>query len=183
MKSFFFFVVLSAVCFSISAAQQDSATSVKVVHFKKLQEFLPSLDVKGFKRGKPIGATESSSGMSMSEASVRYATEPGENDTVQQQTIEIKIVDMSQVPGWAQAYQLANFERETEDGYEKSVSVKGYKGIEKAQTGDSKSCSLNFAVGTRFNVSLEGSGFQDIKMLNSLVDSMDLAELEKTTGE
>lgn len=121
-------------------------------------------------------------GFSSSEASVRYEKA---TDSMTY-SIEIKIVDMSLLPyaTWAMAYQQIDFENETEDGYEKTVTVaKNYKGIEKASTGDYKSCSLNFAVGNRFHVTLDGQGFDDAKVLYSLANSMDLDKLAKVTAE
>ena len=178
MKPFTVLLVAIVAFCSISVGQQ------KVVHFKKLQEFLPSQEVPGFKRTKPIGSTQTAMGMTTSEASVRFVK--AAMDTIPEENIEIKISDMALMPfaAWAMMYQQQDYERETEEGYEKTVLVKkNFKGIEKSQTGDSKSCSLTFAVGSRFNVSLEASGFSDAKILAGLVENMDLDKLSKTEGE
>ncbi|MEW6062140.1 MAG: hypothetical protein AB1600_09405 [Bacteroidota bacterium] len=170
-------LIFSAFLF-VSAQEQQQ----KVVHFKKLQSFLPTTTLPGYMRGKPTGSTQKNMGFSSSEASVRY--EKATDSTTY--SIEIKIVDMSLIPyaAWAMAYQQMDFENETEDGYEKSVTVaKKYKGIEKANTGDYESCSLNFAVGNRFHVEMEASGLDDVKILYSLVDAMDLDKLAKLTAE
>ncbi|MGH2567779.1 MAG: hypothetical protein ACRDGA_05525, partial [Bacteroidota bacterium] len=131
-KLFFLLCALSL----MAPAQQ------KVVHFKKLQEFLPSKELKGFKRGKPSGQTQTVMGMTVSEASVRYeSTNEGEGPTP---SIEVKITDVMGTPMGAMALSMqqmvqGEYENETEDGYEKSVTLKGdYKGLEKAQTGEYK---------------------------------------------
>lgn len=154
----------------------------KIVHFKKLQEFLPSQQIEGFKRTKPIGSTQKTMGLSASEASVRYE----KIDDEAGQNIEVKIVDMSLIPfaAWAMAYQQMEYENETEEGYEKSVTVaKEYKGLEQVSNGESKSCSLNFAVGNRYHVEIDAYGFDDIKILYTLVESMKLDTLAKLTAE
>jgi hypothetical protein len=161
---------------------QDEQQQQKVVHFKKLQPFLPTNAIEGYTRNKPTGSTQKNMGFSASEARVQYEKA---TDTATF-SIEIKIVDMSLIPAatWAMIYQQMDLENETEDGYEKTVEVKkGMKGIEKAQTGDYKSCSLNFAVGNRFHVEMDASGIDDTKILYSLVNSMDLDKLAKLTAE
>lgn len=178
MKSFMCMLLIFSAVLCVSAQEQQQ----KVVHFKKLQSFLPTTTLPGYMRGKPTGSTQKNMGFSSSEASVRY--EKATDSTTY--SIEIKIVDMSLIPygAWAMAYQQMDFENETEDGYEKSVTVaKKYKGIEKANTGDYKSCSLNFAVRNRFHVEMEASGLDDVKILYSLVDAMDLDKLAKLTAE
>ncbi len=165
----------------------------KAVHFKKLQDFLPNTKLEGFERKKPTGQTQTSMGMTTSEAKVRYEPEQKEepgHDAPQSEesppyvTFEVSISDVSGIPYGmmaAMAYQQ-EFENETEDGYEKSVTVKGsYKGKEEIRTGGSKQCDLEFIVGSRFIVKLEASGTDDVKLLYKLADGMDLAKLQKTT--
>jgi hypothetical protein len=155
----------------------------KVVHFKKLQTFLPSKEIDGFKKNNPTGSTTSSMGFSTSEAAIRFvkATDSSE------QSIEIKIMDMSLVPygSWALVVQQTDIDNQTETGYEKTVTVKKkYKGIEKADSSDgSSSCSLNFAVDNRFHVEMDGNGFSDTKILYSLAETMDLKKLSKLIAE
>lgn len=178
MKIFSLILAILVAGASVSVAQP------KVVRFKKLQEFLPTKEIPAFKRNKPTGSTQTAMGMTTSEASVRYVK--AGNDTIQEQTIEVKISDMALMPfaAWAMMYQQQDYENETEEGYEKTVWVKkNYKGVEKSQAGDSRMCSLNFAVGNRFNISIEGHGFADAKVLADLAESMDLGTLSKTEGE
>ncbi len=178
MKMFLLSLILVIAICSVSIAQP------KIVRFKQLQEFLPSKEIPGFKRNKAIGSTQTQMGMTTSEASVRYVKSG--TDTSQEQSIEIKISDMALMPfaAWAMMYQQQDYEKETEEGYEKTVWVKKLnKGIEKSSTGDSKSCGLDFGVGNRFNVSIEANGFSDAKVLLGLAESMDLDKLSKTDGE
>lgn len=157
----------------------------KVVHFKKLQELLPTKDFPGVnKRNKPTGNTQTSMGMSTSEASVRYTTEYKEGapaTTEQQKSIEVKISDMVMVPYALMAFNWQQeVENESEEGYEKSVTVKNkYKGKEEGRTGESKSCKVQFGVAGRFLVEINADGYPDSKILYTVVDAMDLAKLEK----
>ncbi len=179
MKTFVSAMLILCCVVSISIAQP------KVVHFKKLQEFLPAKEISGFKRNKPIGSTQSAMGMTTSEASVRFV-KPAADENSSEQTIEIKITDMILIPyaAWAMSMNQSEYENETEDGYEKSVTIKEkYKGIEKASTGDYKSCSLDFVTGTRFHVEIQANGFADAKMLMTLVESMNLTKLEQLQSE
>jgi len=170
----------------------------KVVHFKTLQEFLPTMTLPGWERSKPRGSTQSALGLSTSEASVSYSGKRKEKQEVEDEAgkkrteevevgteITVKITDISLVPFAAMAFAFQqDFENETEDGYEKSVTIKkSFKGVEKAQKGDSKSCELNIQVANRFLVEIRGTGFDDVQLLHKLAESMDLAKLEKTTPE
>ena len=162
---------------------------VKVVHFKKLQECLPSKAMTGFDRKKPIGQTQSAMGMSTSEASVQYQEpykEGKEGETVPPQvSFTVKIQDMAAIPYALMPYAwMQESESESEDGYSKTVTVNGtYKGMEEGKTGDSKSCKLTFGVANRYIVSIEVENKQDDKFLKSIVDVVDLAKLEKLTAE
>ncbi len=183
MKKIFSLLTIIFIVVSITQAQ------IKPIHFKKLQEFLPTMELKDLKRGKPTGATQTVMGFATSEASVQYSEivkESANNDPMfapEPKSIKIKISDAIGIP-----YMLAGFmymqeyENETEDGYEKSVLINNrYKGKEEAQTGETKSCRISFAVANRYSVELEASGISDSQLLHKLINSMKLEDLEKLT--
>jgi hypothetical protein len=187
MKTICFVLALVVLTGSVSPAQ------VKAVHFKKLQEFLPAKEIKNFKRLKPSGTTQTNMGMSTSEAEVRY--ESVQSDTVvaseanllsSPKSIGIKISDMIAMPYAAMAFQMQpESESETEDSSQKTVLIKGkYKGQEEIQKGENyKSCKISFGVVNRYIVNLELSGTDDIKILYTIIDTMDFDGLEKLTAE
>jgi hypothetical protein len=186
MKKLLILVIALILASTVTTAQ------VKAVHFKKLQELLPAKDVKGFKRLKPTGSSQTSMGMSTSEAEIRY--EALTVDTVRQgedviigspNTLTIKISDMIGMPYAAMAYQMApESESETEDSSQKTLLVKNrYKGQEEIHKGESKSCKVAFAVANRYVVELNGSGTDAVKTLYDLVDVMNLDALEKLTSD
>jgi hypothetical protein len=175
MKKLGVFVLVLAVGGVFLAASQ---TTQKTVSFKRLQEFLPKIDLSGFKRLKPGGETSSAMGMSISEAHVTY--EKGDNTS-----IEVKINDIAGVPFaqmGASVIGMTEFENETETGYEKSVKVQGFRGTEKVDNSeDNKSMEIMLFVGDRFTVEMHGSGVSDATLLHKLLDDMKLGDLSKLT--
>jgi len=173
-KKVAFFLILAAGCFLLLTAQ----TTQKTVSFKRLQEFLPKIDLSGFNRLKPGGESSSAMGMSTSEAYVTY--EKGDDIS-----IRVKISDIAGVPFaqmGASVIGMTEFENETETGYEKSIKVQGFRGTENVQnTEDSKSCGITLVVGDRFMVELTGSGTNDAALLHKLLDDMKLGDLSKVT--
>jgi hypothetical protein len=173
-------VVLALSCIVISAQQAQQ----KAVSFKKLQEFLPKIDLSDYTREKPTGETNSMMGMSTSEATVRYEGKSGGDDAP---SIEVKISDLAGVPFAQLGMSMMGgqeFENETESGYEKSVKIQGFPGTERVEkTEDSKEAHLQLLVGNRFMVEFEASGTSDVSLLRKLVDSMNLGDLAKVTAQ
>ncbi len=174
------FVVLAAVAVAASLL----GAQVKTVHFKKLQECFPSKPLAGFVQEKPTGSTQTSMGMSTSEARVEYHAIP-KDTAAQEQTepvlrIELKISDMVMMPYALMQFSMQqDYENETEDSYEKSLKVLGkYPGREEIRKGDSKSCRLMFAVANRFLVEAQADGTDDMQVLDNALRGMDLAKLE-----
>jgi hypothetical protein len=156
-------------------------TQQKTVSFKRLQEFLPKIDLAGYTKGKPGGETSSAMGMSTSEAHVTYE-KGGGDDSI---TIEVKINDTAGIPFaqmGAAMIGMTEFENETENGYEKSVKVQGFPGTEKVDNSeDNKSAEIMLFVGNRFQVELQGRGTSDATLLHKLLDDMKLGDLSKLT--
>ena len=173
-KGIALFLILSAGGFFLLSAQ----TAQKTVSFKKLQEFLPKIDLSGFSRLKPGGETSSAMGMSTSEAHVTY--EKGGDIS-----IEVKISDIAGVPLAQMGLSMmgmTEFENETENGYEKSIKVQGFAGTEKVEkTEDGQSCEIMLFVGNRFTVELQGTGTADASLLHKLLEGIKLADLSKLT--
>jgi hypothetical protein len=174
-------VVVLALSFVFISAQQ---TQQKVVSFKKLQEFLPKIELADFTKGKPTGETNSMMGMSTSEATVRYEGKGGGDEAP---SIEVKISDLAGVPFAQIGMSMMGgqeFENETESGYEKSVKVQGFPGTERVEkTEDNKEAHLQLLVGNRFMIEFDGRGTSDIALIKKLVDSMNLGELAKVTAQ
>lgn len=161
---------------------------VKAIHFKKLQECLPTAAIPEFQREKPTGTTQTSMGMSTSEASVRYTSIPKPDSLVTEDaeaeptiSVSVKIVDLVSMPYALAVFSMQqDYENETEEGYEKSVTISGtYKGIEKARTSEGgESCEVSFGVANRFMVTIEIDGKNDQAFLQKVVTMTDLSKLE-----
>ena len=190
-----FFVCIIIICCSVISLSQ-TPTQQKPIHFKELQKILPMKAPDGFVREKPKGQTASSSGMSTSNASVEFnatkkekqlqTMDDGKKDSAEVEiTLNAKIEILDYIgmgEGMTASLQMISgmqYENETEDGYEKSTTFNGYKGIEKSHSQDySRSCELQLVVGNRFLINATGSGFSDIAILQSILNSMDLKKLE-----
>jgi hypothetical protein len=168
------FMAIIFCCALISTGQ----TQQKVVNFKRLQEFLPQIDLPGFTKGKPAGQTSTAMGMATSEASLRYE-KTEKDETI---SVEVQIEDTAGIPfagAGMSMLGMTEFENQTENGYEKSVKIQGFPGTEKMDNGEYKLAEINLVVASRFMVNIKGDGTSDVASLRKLVDSMNLAELAK----
>ena len=149
-------------------AQNADVKPVDPVSFRDLQTAFG--DLQGWEKGKPTGERMTAP-VPFSEASVTYR----QGDA----NIQAKIIDsgFNQILMAPFAMFLsAGYEKETEDGYEKSVKVGEYPGWEKWNSG-SKDGELNAVVGKRFLLTLEGNGLESTKVLYDLAQATDLAKL------
>lgn len=198
MKYLLLVIAIMLCSLQLTAQTQTQPAPLKIINFKKLQEFLPAKAPIGFTRQKPKGQTMSSSGISTSSTSVEFnapkkikelqTMDDGKQDSVEVDgtwTATIEIADYAGMgEGMSASLQMIaglEFENETESGHEKSVTFKNYKGIEKVSSGEnSYSCSIQLVVGNRFLVNANGNGFADVLILQSLLNTMDLKKLEET---
>jgi hypothetical protein len=149
-------------------AQNADVKPVDPVSFRDLQTAFG--DLKGWEKGKPTGERMTAP-VAFSEASVTYR----QGDA----SIDAKIVDS----GFNQIlmapftmFLSAGYEKETEDGYEKSVKVGEHPGWEKWNS-QGKDGELNAVVAKRFLLTLDGNGIESTKVLYDLAQATDLAKL------
>lgn len=141
---------------------------VEPVSFRELQTVMPS--VAGWEKGSPTGE-KMSLPFAFSQASITYTKGDAQ--------IEQKIMDS----GFNQLlftpftmFMAAGYEKETQDGYEKSVNIAGNPGWERwDKTG--RSGELNVVVGKRFLVQVEGHDLDDTKPLHAVLQQTDLSKL------
>lgn len=171
LKRFLLFVFIFT---AITTAQE------KVVHFKKLQEFLPKMEVQKFTRSKPSGSTQTVMGFTTSLAEVRYEENIPETDyETPQRSVSIKITDATLYQAALISYSfLTDYESESESGYEKSYTVNGkYRGILRVSTGDYKEATLTFAVAQRFLIEVDADNTDDVNFVLSFVNDIKLEDL------
>ena len=151
-----------------AAGGDANVKPVEPVGFRELQTVMPA--VAGWEKRSPTGE-KMSSPFSFSQASITYKKGDAE--------IEQKIMDS----GFNQLlftpftmFMAAGYEKETQDGYEKSVNIAGNPGWEKWDR-SSRSGELNVVVGKRFLVQVEGHDLDDIKALHTVLEQTDLGKL------
>jgi hypothetical protein len=180
MKSIKILLILIISTFSLLAQQ-------KVVHFKKLQEFLPSKEIQGWQRAKPTGSTNTIAGMTTSIATVRYEVKSvSEDQSTQHKGLEISITDVSFTPFVLVAFNMMQgYESETETGYEKGITIKDkFKGkVEVKTESEYKSVDLQLAIGERFLLTINLDGSDDFSFVESILNEMKLAELSDLKSE
>lgn len=138
------------------------------VSFRDLQTAFPT--VSGWTMDKPKGERMTAP-VAFSQTETRYKN--GD------QTIEVKIVDSAfnqmLITPWAM-FLAAGYEKETDDGYEKSTTIAGNPGFEKWND-QRKDGELNIVVAKRFLVSVEGDRLTDMKQLQEFASKIDFAKL------
>ncbi|GAB2780021.1 hypothetical protein GCM10027275_24440 [Rhabdobacter roseus] len=146
---------------------------VEPVDFRKLKEFLPT-EAGGLPRTEASGEKNGAMGFSLSQAEGKYSDANGES------TIDIDLLDTGGIGGMAMmgmaAWALAEVDKETARGYEKTTKIDGHKAFEKYNTED-KSGELNVLVGDRFIVNVKGYNVTMDQLKGSLSD-IDLKKLK-----
>lgn len=153
------------------AAAMGGANGGKVsepVSFRDLQAAFPT--VSGWTMDKPKGERMTAP-VAFSQTETRYRN--GD------QAIEVKIVDSAfnqiLVAPWAM-FLSAGYEKETDNGYEKSTTIAGHPGFEKWNE-RRKDGELNIVVAKRFLVSVEGDRLTDMKQLHEFASQIDFGKL------
>jgi hypothetical protein len=150
------------------AATGPDGKPVTPVNFHELQTTFVALD--GWEMGKPTGS-QMSSPVSYSTAEVVYHKGDAR--------ITVSVMDsgFSQLLiGPFTMYLTSGYEKETENGYEKSVKVAGNPGWEKWDSQDKRGEVAAF-VGKRFVVNFKGNGIDNTKVLYQLADASNLTKL------
>ena len=151
-----------------AAAAGGDGKPVDPVRFQELQTVLPAMS--GWEMDKPRGE-KMTMPVSFSQAEATYRKGDAQ--------VEVKIVDsaFSQllVAPWAM-FLTAGYEKETSEGYEKSVNVGGNPGFEKWDS-DDKDGELNLVIAKRFLVTIDGSDIGDAKVLHEFASKLDMSKL------
>jgi hypothetical protein len=151
------------------AGKGPDGKAVEPVRFQDLQATLP--EISGWQRGEPTGERMTAP-VPFSQAEADY--------TMGDAHISVKVVDsaFSQmlIAPWAM-FLTAGYERESSEGYEKSVNINGNPGFERYNTAG-RDGELNVVFAKRFLVTVEGDNISDTKVLHDFVSKLDVAKLE-----
>lgn len=151
----------------------EEGREVEVVDFRILKDMLPD-EVGPLNRKSATGEKNSGMGFTVSETKGDYASEDGA------MRVTIKIMDMGSVRGWAGlaawGWTMAEVDRETETGYERTITYKGHKGFEKYDN-EYKNGSIEVLVAKRYMVSVDGDNVP-MDLIKEGLDEIDVGELE-----
>lgn len=157
--------------FADKAKEVQNKKSVDPIDFRKLKELLPE-SIDGFKRVAASGEKSGAMGFTISTAEARYT---GDGDA----SIKLEIFDTGGVAGVTTmalaAWTMADIDKETETGYEKTTELEGFKAFEKYDS-ERKSGELNVLVADRYIVNVNGNNIT-VEQLKSVLADLDLAKL------
>jgi hypothetical protein len=153
--------------------ESNKGKDIESISAATLKALLPA-ELPGMKRTNAISERTQTMGIDMSNAEGEYRASDDSGAYVR-----IKLMDTGNMSGSMRlsmsAWNIGQYSRETDTGYEKTTTINGYKGMEKYDT-QNKEGSLEFLVADRFIVEVKG---YDVTMetLKQVVDQIDLKKL------
>jgi len=153
--------------------QMNQGKTIEPMSGDAFKALLPA-DVPGMKRTDATVERNQAMGFDISEATGEYTS--GENG---ESSIRITITDTGNMSGAMRmgmvGWTMAQINRETDTGYEKTITYKGNKGIEEYNKND-KNGTVRLFVAERFLVEVEGDGVT-MDTVKQALDKIDLAKL------
>ncbi|SKC13385.1 hypothetical protein [Dyadobacter psychrophilus] len=157
--------------FADKAKEMGSREAVDPIDFRKLKELMPE-KIGGMARTEATGEKSGAMGFTVSTAHAKYKGDGEEN-------MDIEIVDTGGIAGVSTmalaGWSMAEIDKETTTGYEKTTKIDGYKAFEKYDN-EGKSGELNVLVADRFVVNVQGDHITVDQLKDALKD-LDLAKL------
>lgn len=149
----------------------NNGREVETVDYKILKDMLPA-SLGSLKRTDATGEKSAAIGMQVSHAEGHYSDEQGNAN------ITLKITDIGSMTGLAgmatYAWAMADMDRESSSGYEKTANFNGYKSHEKWDN-STKSGEISVLIGDRFVAEVNGDGVG----MNALKDALSKINLKK----
>jgi len=151
--------------------QMNQGKDIKPVEMETLKSMLPA-DLAGMKRTNASVEHNQMMGFDMAIAEAEYGAEDS--------YIKITIMDAGNLSGSMKmglaSWSMMQYNRETETEYEKTITYKGYKGMEKYDK-ETMSGSVQVFVKDRFLLTVEGSQIS-MDGLKKAIDKIDIKKLE-----
>ncbi|MEP0861666.1 MAG: hypothetical protein HRF52_09545 [Ignavibacterium sp.] len=151
----------------------NEGKKVTPVDFRELKALLPE-NIANLKRTNASGEKSAAMGINISKAEADYNDEQGNK------SIDVEITDLGSISGLtglaAYGWYLAEIDKETENGYEKTFMYKGNKAFEKYNN-SSKDGEISVLVAKRFVVELNGNNVT-MNELKAALDMIDIGKLE-----
>jgi len=153
--------------------QANQGKEITSVSGDTLKALLPET-LAGMKRTQASSEKNQMMGIDMSHAEGDYEGQDGAS-------INLKISDMGNLSGPMKmgmvGWTMAQYNRETDNGYEKTAMYGGYKGVEEYNKTD-KNGTIKVFVADRFVVELDGSNVT----IDTLKQALDQVDLKKVAG-
>lgn len=151
----------------------EEGKEIETVNFRDLKALLPD-ELEGLRRTSASGEKTNAFGIKVSKAEGEYKSEDNSS------SVKITIIDMGSMSGWAGlaafGWAMAEIDRETDDGYERTIEYKGHKGFEEYNTKRNYG-KKEIMVAKRFMVTVEGNNVP-MEVINDGMDEIDVDELE-----
>jgi hypothetical protein len=157
-------------------AKPADAPKTVAVDFRKLKELMPA-EFEGLKRTENTGEKNAFGAISMSTAKAQYKKGKDQDDE-KEPSINIELIDYGGVEiakGLAMAWTMAEIDKDSDTGYEKTVKVKGNPGMETWEK-EGKRGRVQILVASRFIVTLETTNIPSEKVLK-IAESLPLDKL------
>lgn len=162
------------------AADADSNVTVEPVDFRELRDLLPA-ELAGLPRAEATGEKTGAMGMtvSMAEAQYRPANDDGSSSPP---SLDVKITDVGAMRGMGMmglaAWTMAEVDKETADGFERTAKYQGQPAFEKFSDSDGyRNGNVQVIVGGRFMVEVSGDNL-DFDRIKGALDAIPLKKLE-----
>lgn len=152
------------------AKEMGDRKAVDPVDFRKLKDLLPE-QLAGLSRIEATGEKSGAMGFTVSTAQAKYKGPDS--------SLDIEIVDTGGIAGVSTmalaAWSIADIDKETTTGYERTTSLDGYKAFEKYDN-ESKSGEINVLVADRYVVNVQGDNVS-VEQLKEILKTIDLSKL------
>lgn len=155
----------------------ENKEPVPPVSFKILMNYLPK-EVAGLKAEKPRGETVQWEKWTHSNASIDF------NSETDNQNARVNIYDYAYISNLYLPYQMLfnmKYNRETSEGYEKSIEINGMPAFERWNE-EGKDNEVTVLVGKRFIVHVETNGL-DESSARKIAEKIDLNSLAKESSK
>ncbi len=161
---------MEAMMKALGGGGNADASKAAVVDFREMKALLPA-EIKGFKRTEAKGSRDSAMGMTVARAEATYE---GANDA----SLQIELLDtagVGQLAAMAQAaLATAEIDEESDNGYRKTITHAGLKGMEEFDTENNSGEITLFS--NRFHIMVRGSNVKP-EALKAALAAIDIPKL------
>ena len=145
------------------------------VNFREIKKILPE-SLAGFDLEKSEGQTSGAMGFKISTVKAEYEDGDG--------SFDLEIIDVAGIGALVTGMAAwANFDvdKESDDGYERTTTINGYKAYEKYNQRRERG-EINLLIEDRFIISLKGRGVSE-RQLRQALDDIDIRKLTRLAEE